>query len=49
MSAAFKAFTASVGKVVPSKLQPFWNHPAGCNTDHFSFYLLDIGAVLKAL
>jgi len=35
MSAAFKVFTASVGKLVPAKLQPFWNHPAGPQTIFF--------------
>jgi len=35
MSAAFKVFTAYVGKLVPPKLQPFWNHPAGPQTIFF--------------
>jgi len=35
MSAAFKVFTASIGKRVPAKLQPFWNHPAGPQTIFF--------------
>ena len=29
MSSMFRAAMLSIGKVVPPKLKPFWNHPAG--------------------
>ena len=29
MSALYKAVTTSVGRFVPARLQPFYNHPAG--------------------
>jgi len=29
MSAIFRAVTTTVGRFVPPRLQPFYNHPAG--------------------
>jgi len=29
MSVVYKAVTTTVGRFVPSRLQPFYNHPAG--------------------
>jgi len=49
MSAAFKVFTASVGKLVPAKLQPFWNHPAGPQTIFFWAPTFKWGLVIAGL
>jgi len=49
MSAAFKVFTASVGKMVPAKLQPFWNHPAGPQTIFFWAPTFKWGLVIAGL
>jgi len=49
MSVAFKAFTASVGKLVPAKLQPFWNHPAGPQTIFFWAPTFKWGLVIAGL
>jgi len=35
MSAIYKTVTRAVGAVVPKKMQPFWNHPAGPQTIFF--------------
>jgi len=35
MSVVYRAVTTSVGKFVPEKLKPFWNHPAGPQTIFF--------------
>ena len=29
MSAVYRGITGAVGKFVPEKMKPFWNHPAG--------------------
>jgi hypothetical protein len=49
MSAAFKLFTASVGKLVPAKLQPLWNHPAGPQTIFFWAPTFKWGLVIAGL
>jgi len=35
MSALYRAVTTSVGKLVPAKFQPIWQHPAGPQTIFF--------------
>ncbi|ELU04999.1 hypothetical protein CAPTEDRAFT_174885 [Capitella teleta] len=35
MSAVAKVVTQTIGKLVPVKLQPLWNHPAGPQTIFF--------------
>lgn len=35
MSVIYKSLTKAVGRIVPDKLQPMWNHPAGPQTIFF--------------
>jgi len=49
MSALYRAVTTSVGKIVPAKFQPIWQHPAGPQTIFFWAPTFKWGLVVAGL
>ena len=48
MSAVFKAVTATVGRFVPTRLQPFYNHPAGsCSENNQRNYVAELSCLIR--
>ncbi|KAI0215742.1 Mitochondrial pyruvate carrier 2 [Lamellibrachia satsuma] len=49
MSLIYKQVVTNVGRLVPRKLQPFWNHPAGPQTIFFWAPTFKWGLVVAGL
>ncbi|XP_012251195.1 mitochondrial pyruvate carrier 2-like [Athalia rosae] len=49
MSVVYKTSMTAIGKYVPNKLQPLWNHPAGPQTIFFWAPVFKWGLVIAGL